>query len=66
MVVLASHHFRGRVTGTAASRLQGLTGLIGVGEAEVDDFDIVVVVHEEVLGFQVPVANTELVHILDP
>ena len=39
--------------------------LIGVAEAEIDNFNVVVIVHEQILGLQVPVANAKLVEVLD-
>ena len=49
----------------AASSLESLILLVHVGETEIDDFEGVVVVQEQVLWLQVTMANTGLVEVLD-
>ena len=65
MVVLSGDHLGRSVAGAAASCLQSLALPVGIGETEVDDFDVVVVVHEQVLGLQITMANAQFVQVLD-
>lgn len=65
MVVLSGDHLGRSVAGTAASCLQSLALPVGIRKTEVDDFDVVVVVHEQVLGLQITMANAQFVQVLD-
>ena len=57
MIALSGNHLRGRIAGAPASCLKGLPMLIGVAEAEVDDFNIIMIVHEQILWFKISVAD---------
>ena len=65
MVSLASDHFWSSIAWTAACSFQGLSVLVGVAEAEIDDLDVIVVVHEQVFWLQISVTDAQLVEILD-
>lgn len=64
-VLLALNHFWGRVARTSAGRLQPLAVFVQVAEAEVDDFDVVVMVEQKILWLQVSVHDAQLVDVLD-
>ncbi len=59
-------YLRSRVAGRATGGFQSLAILVGVAESEVDDLDRVVVVEQQILGFQVAMHDVQLVDVLDP
>ena len=65
MVLFAGDHFRSGVAWTTARRLQEATVAIGVGEAEVNDLYIFAFIQEQVLRFQISVADATPMDILD-
>ena len=65
IVLLASHHFRSSITWTSACCLQWDTWLIHVTEAKVNNFDVVMVVHQQILWLQVAVTDAMLVEIVN-
>lgn len=62
---LARHHFGGRLTRTPAGGLQELVRLVRVAQPEVDYFDVVLLVEQEILGFEVAVHDADAVDLLD-
>lgn len=64
-VLAPGDHLRGRIARGSTGRLQGLLLCEGVGEAEVDDFDVLLVIEQQVLRLEVPVDYVEVVHVLD-
>ena len=65
MIMLASDHLRCGVARATTCCLQGLPGAISIGQTKVDYFDVVVVIHEQVLWLQITMADTKLVKILN-
>lgn len=65
MVSFARYHLRSRIARTATCRLECLALLVGVAESEVNDLDVIVIIHQQVLWFQVPVANPEFMQVLN-
>jgi len=65
MVLLASNHLGCCVTRTATRRLEQPIVAIGIGQAEVDDFDVFALIKEQVLRFQISVANATPVNVLN-
>jgi len=57
MITLSGNHFRSRIAWTPASCLKGLPMLIGVAEAKIDYFNIIVIIHEQILRLQISVAD---------
>ena len=64
VVALAGDHLGRGVAGTAAGRFERLARLVGVREAEVDDFYVHVVIQEQVLGLQISMHYVQLVQVL--
>ena len=58
-------HLRSGVARAAARCLQRRPWLVEVAQSEVDDLQGLIVVDEQVLRFQVPVADAQLVNIVD-
>ena len=65
LVSLASDHLRSSVARTATSRFEGVAFVVGVRQTEVNDFDVVLVVEQQVLWLQVAVTDAHLVDVLD-
>ena len=59
VVPLSGYHLWGRVTRTAARCLQCISSLVSVRQPEIDDFDVFVLVEQQVLGFEVSVHDVE-------
>ena len=55
LVALACDHLGGCVAGRATSRFERFSTLVGVAQAEVDQFDALVLVEQQVLRLQVTV-----------
>lgn len=64
MVPLPGDHLRRRVAWTATGCLEHFTFLVHVGQTEVDDLDVVLVVKQQVFGLEVAVADAYLVDVL--
>ena len=64
MVILACHHLRSRVAGAATGCFKCLTSFIGVRKAEIDNLDVIVVIHQEVFGLQISVTDAKPVQVL--
>mmetsp|Transcript_88776 Transcript_88776/g.286900 ORF Transcript_88776/g.286900 Transcript_88776/m.286900 type:complete len:318 (-) Transcript_88776:65-1018(-) len=70
LVILALQHLRSDVVRRASLRLHVLAFMELAGQAEVDDFqraliDAIFVLKEEVLGFQISVADVGFMHVVD-
>ncbi len=66
MVAFSGDHLRGCTTRASAGRLEQLTVFVGVGETEIDDLDLLLVIEQEVLRLKVSVDNVQLVQVIDP
>ena len=66
IVPLSSNHFWSCIARTSTCCLQSLSFLIGVGEAEVDNFDVIFVIQEQILGFEISMADFNLVYVFNP
>ena len=66
IVPLSSNHFWSSIARTPTCCLQSLSILIGVGEAEVDYFDVIFVVQQQILWFEIAMADFNLVYVFDP
>jgi len=64
VITLAGYHLRCRVAGTATGRLEHLALLVHVGQAEVDNLYVVLIVQQQVLRFQIAVADPNFVDVL--
>lgn len=58
-------HLRSGVAGASARCLECCAWLVEVAQAEIDNLQRLVVVDEQVLGLEVPVADSELVDVVD-
>ena len=65
MVPVTSNHLWSCIAGTTAGCFQRLALFIHITEAEIDDFELSIKVNEQVFGFQISVANTELVDVMN-
>ena len=65
MVSFTRNHFWSGIARTTACGFEHFAILVHVREAEVDDLNIVLVIEQQVLWFQVSVADANLVNILD-
>ena len=66
IVLLASHHFWSCIARTATCGLQKLTWFIRVTQTKINNLDVIEVIHQKILRLQIPVANAQLVQIVDP
>lgn len=64
-ILLPRNHFWSSVARAATSCLQQLPMTVGVAQAEVDYFDVLIMIKQQVLRFQVPVNDVELMYVLD-
>jgi hypothetical protein len=64
IVLLASHHLWGSVAWTSTGSLETLASLVGIAQAEVDDLDVVEIVHQQIFRFQISVANAKPMKII--
>ena len=65
-VLLSSNHFRSCIARRSTGCLeQAIRWVVDVTETEIDNFEGLVEVKEQVLGLKVPVADTALVDVLD-
>jgi len=65
VVLLASNHLRCSVAGTTTGCLESFVLLINVGQPEIDDFYVVVIIKKQVFRFQVSMADFDFVNIVD-
>ena len=65
MVPVSSNHFRSCIARASARCLQCLTFFIHVTEAEVNYFQLAIEVKQKIFGFQVSMAYTELVDVVN-
>ena len=65
MVVLSCDHLWRGIARATTRRLQCLTWFIRIGEAEIDDFDVIIVIHEEVFRLQITMTDAKLMQVLD-
>ena len=65
MVSFSSDHFRGSVARTTASSFQCFALFVSIRQTKVDDLDVVLLVEKQVFWFEVSVADTDFVDILD-
>lgn len=63
VVSLASYHLRSRVARRTTSSFEELSLLVSVGEAKVNDLNVVILVKQKVLWLQVSVADSHLVNV---
>ena len=66
MVLFAGDHLWSCVTWRTTRRFQSLFRLVGIAESKIDNFDLTVMIEEEVLGLHISMNYTELVEIVDP
>lgn len=66
LVLLPSNHLGGRLAGTATSGLQRLSRPVGVRQPEVNDFDVVALIEQEILGLQIAMDDVQFVDVLNP
>jgi hypothetical protein len=66
LVSLSRDHLGRGVAGRPACGLQSLSRFVLVGEAEVDDLDVFVLVEEQVLGLEVAVHYSVFVDVFHP
>lgn len=65
MVTLAGDHFRGGITRRATCCLESFTLCIHIGEAKVNNLDVVLIIQKQILWFQISVTDFNLVDVLD-
>ena len=65
LVLFTSNHFRGGIAGASTRCLKSLSDAESVREAEVNYFDVFIVIQKQVFGLEVSVDNAESVHVLD-
>ena len=65
IVPLASNHLWSCIAWTPTCCLQSLSFLISIREAEVDNFDVIFVIQEEILRFEISMADFNLVYVFD-
>ena len=65
VVLFARYHLWSGVTRRSASRFQSLFRLVRIAEAKVDDFDLAVMIKQQILRLHVPMNYTELMKIVD-
>ena len=65
MIPLASDHLRSCVARTTTGSLESVLISIHVGEAEIHNFDIVLVIKEQIFWLQVSVTYFDLVNVLN-
>jgi len=65
MIPLAADHLGRRIAGTSTSGLEQLVVFVEVAEPEVHNLDIVIVVEQKVLRFQISVAHAQLVNVFN-
>lgn len=63
-VFFALDHFRSCVTRTTTGSLEPLVLLVKVAQAEVDDFDAIVVIEQQIFWLQVSVDDAQFVNVL--
>lgn len=66
MVLFTGNHFRSSIARTTTCSFQSLVGLISVAQSKIYDFNVVLVVQQQVFRFKVSMANTTPVDILNP
>lgn len=64
-VTFASNHLRSSIARATTCCLQCLILFVSVGQAEVNDFDVVFVVQQQILRLQIPVADLDLMNVLN-
>ena len=64
-VALASYHLRSCIARGSACGFEGLSGLVGVGEAEINDLDVFLMIEKQILGLEISMNNTQLMKVLD-
>lgn len=64
VVALACDHLGCCVAGAATGCLERLTRFVRVAESKIDDFDVHVVVEEQVLWFEIAMHDIEFVQVL--
>ena len=65
MICLASYHLWRSIARGAAGSAQGLTLFVSVAQAEVNQFDVAILVQQEILRLHVSMNNAELMEVLD-
>lgn len=58
MVSFSSDHLRSRIAWRSTCRLEGLALVVHIREAEVHDFDVILVIQKEVFRLQISMANS--------
>lgn len=65
MVTFAGNHLRSSIAWTTTCCFQRISLVIHVGETEVNDLNIVLVIEEQVLRLQVSVANANFMDVFN-
>ncbi len=65
MVLLSSNHLWCSIAGTSTGCFQSFILLIDVGQAEVDYFDVILIIEEQVFRLEISVAYLYFVNVLD-
>lgn len=64
-VPLTLDHFWRCVAWTTASCLEPLAVLVKIAEAEIDYFNVIIMIKKQVLGLQIPMHNAQLMNVLN-
>jgi len=65
MVLLTGDHLRSSIARTSTSGLKGLSLLVHVRKTKINNLDVVLVIEEQVLGFQISVADFDPMNIFN-
>ena len=65
MISLTSNHLRCCIAGTTTGSFEHLAFLVHVGQAEINNFDIVLIIKEQVLWFQITMTDLDLMYVLN-
>ena len=65
VIAFTGDHFWGCVAGGSAGCFEEISRFVGVGESEIDDFDIFILIEEKVFGFEISVGDSECMEIFD-
>ena len=65
MVLLTGNHFWSSVARASTGSLESLTWSVCIRKSEIDNLDIIIVIHQKIFRLQVSVADAQLVHILN-
>ena len=64
MITVPGDHLGSGVAGATAGRLERGSFLIHIAQAEVDDFQLAIVVAQQIFWFQIPMADAKLMNVM--